>query len=170
MDQFVSRVLQALARFSNPVTKFLLAGRMHALVSSRLILVTFTGRRTGRRYTTPVSYVLEGSDLLVPGGGGWWKNLSSGPVRVRLQGSWRPVDPAVVQDPNALSEVLGRMIAANAAIPLFTGIRRGANGRPTYESLTRERRRDFVVVRLHLLDHDALSPSDRPAHYRELAS
>ena len=76
MSQFavtLSRVLQRLARYSSPLVRLVLAGRAHVVMSKRLILVTFTGRRSGRSYATPVSYVREGDDLLVPGGGPWWK-------------------------------------------------------------------------------------------------
>lgn len=106
---------------------------------------------------TPVSYVLDGSRLLVPGGGAWWKNLGSGQVRVRLRGTWRTVTAEVITEPEALSETLGRMMAANPSVSVFTGIRRGANGRPASASLERERRRGFVVVRLDL--NDQLSQS-----------
>jgi len=115
-----------------------------------LMLLSFTGRRTGRSYTTPVSYVREGTNLLVPGGGAWWKNLTSGTARVRLQGTWHVVTPEVIREPVALSAVMGRMLAINPAIAVFTGIRPGSDGRPFAESLERERRREFVVVRLHL--------------------
>jgi len=120
------------------------------MMSGQLMLLSFTSRRTGRSYTTPVSYVREGTNLLVPGGGAWWKNLTSGTARVRLQGTWHVVTPEVIREPVALSAVLGRMLAINPAIAVFTGIRPGSDGRPFAQSLERERRRGFVVVRLHL--------------------
>lgn len=132
------------------MSRWMLAGRLHVLMSRQLLLVAFTGRKTGRPYMTPVSYVRDGSRLLVPGGGAWWKNLASGPVSVRLQGSWMPVTPEVISEPKALSETLGQMMAANPAVSVFTGIRPGADGQPARESLERERRRGFVVVRLNL--------------------
>jgi len=46
--------------------------------------------------------------------------------------------------------VLGRKLAVNRAIAVFTGIRPGSDGRPFAKSLEREGRRGFVVVRLHL--------------------
>lgn len=150
----LSRVLQAMARWSNPLTRLMLAGPLHGLMSGRLLLVAFTGRKTGRSYMTPVSYVLDGSRLLVPGGGTWWKNLDGGPVSVRLRGAWRSVTPHVITEPHALSEALGRMMAANPAVSVFTGIRRGADGQPAPASLDRERRRGFVVVRLNLDGED----------------
>ena len=60
------------------------------------------------------------------------------------------VTPEVIQEPVALSALLARMLAINPTIVVFTGIRLGSDGRPFAESLERERRRGFVVVRLHL--------------------
>ena len=47
-------------------------------LSSRLMLVEYTGRRTGRHYRQPVSYVRDGDTLLTPGGGAWKANLGEG--------------------------------------------------------------------------------------------
>jgi deazaflavin-dependent oxidoreductase (nitroreductase family) len=148
----VSRVLERVVRYFNPFMRFVLAGRAHRMMSGRLMLLSYVGRRTGLAYTTPVSYVREGSDLLVPGGGGWWKNLTNGTARVRLQGDWRLVTSELIREPAALSDVLGRMLKANPAIAVFTGIRPGSDGRPNPECLDRELRRGFVVVRLHIND------------------
>jgi deazaflavin-dependent oxidoreductase (nitroreductase family) len=150
MSVAVSRVLQRVVRYLNPLMRLVLAGRAHRIMSGRLVLLSFTGRRTGRSYTTPVSYVRDGSDLLIPGGGAWWKNLTTGSARVRLQGTWHVVTSEVIQEPGALSKVLGRMLAVNPAIAVFTGIRPGPDGRPVAKSLERECRRGFVVVRLHI--------------------
>ena len=150
MSVLLSRVLQSVVRYSNPFMRLVLGSRAHRMMSGQLMLLSFTGRRTGRSYTTPVSYVREGTNLFVPGGGAWWRNLTSGTARVRLQGTWRVVTPEVIQEPVALSAVLGRMLAINPAIAVFTGIPLGSDGRPFARSLERERRRGFVVVRLHL--------------------
>lgn len=149
MSLATSRVLQRAVRYFNPLMRLVLTSKAHGVMSSRLLLLSFTGRRTGRSYTTPVSYVREGRDLLVPGGGLWWKNLTGGTARVRLQGSWQVVTPELIQEPVAMADVLGRMLAVNPAIAVFTGIRPGSDGRPVARSLDRERRRGFTVVRLH---------------------
>jgi deazaflavin-dependent oxidoreductase (nitroreductase family) len=120
-------------------------------MSRHLMLLTFTGRRTGRPYSTPVSYVREGNTLLLPGGGGWWKNLRDGRrTRVRLRGAWRTVTCEVIAEPVAVAQVLRRMLAANPAIAVFTGVRLGPDGHPDARALDREQRRGFVVVRLNL--------------------
>src|SRR4030088_3229905 len=150
MSVVVSHVLQSVMRYFNPFMRLVLGSRAHGMMSGQLMLLSFTGRRTGRSFTTPVSYVREGTNLLVPGGGAWWKNLTGGTARVRLQGTWHVVTPEVIQEPGALSIVLGRMLAVNPAIAVFTGIRSGPDGRPLAKSLERECRRGFVVVRLHM--------------------
>ena len=47
-------------------------------LGGRLMLVYFTGRKTGRPYRQPVSYVRDGDVLLTPGGGKWKLNLTMG--------------------------------------------------------------------------------------------
>ncbi len=67
----------------------LLRSRLHGLLSGGLMLVTVTGRRTGRRYTTPVNYVRRDDVLTVFSRRErtWWRNLRGGaPVTVRLRG------------------------------------------------------------------------------------
>ena len=146
----VSRLLQRASIFMSPVIRFLLVGPLHGLMSRNLLLVSLNGRVTGRSYKTPVSYVRDGDDLLIPGGGKWWKNLASDPVSVRLQGEWRSVTAEVISDREVMAESLARMIDLKPVVSLFTGIRRGPNQLPDPESVDRERKRGFVVVRLHL--------------------
>ena len=148
----VSRILQRASIFMSPVTRFFLAGPLHRLMSRNLLLVSFSGRVTGRSYKTPVSYVRDGGDLLIPGGGKWWKNLAAGPVSVRLKGEWRRVTAQVISDREVMAESLARMIDLKPIVSLFTGIRRGPDRLPDPESLDRERKRGFVVVRLHLTE------------------
>ena len=147
----LNRVLQRAARYFSPIARVILASRLHPLLSSRLLILTFTGRKTGRSHTTPVSYVRDGGSLLVPGGGAWWKNLGGGrPTQVCVQGSWTPVDPELVTEPGEMAELMRRMLASNPTMAIFTGIRLGPDGRPDATALERERRRGFVVVRLRL--------------------
>jgi hypothetical protein len=51
------------------------------------MLLSFTGRKTGRTYQQPVSYVRDGAVLLTPGGGRWKLNLREDqPIHIRLGG------------------------------------------------------------------------------------
>lgn len=147
----LSRILQSAVRYFNPIARFVLGTRLHFLMSGRLMLLSFTGRKTRRSYVTPVSYVQAVDSLLVPGGGAWWKNLGNGlPTRVRLRGMWRDVTPEVISGPIAMAEIMQLMLATNPAIAVFTGIKSAPDGRPDAVALERERQRGFVVVRFRL--------------------
>lgn len=147
----LSRVLERIVGYFNPIARGILSSRFHGVMSRRLMLLTFTGRRTGRSYTTPVSYVRDGSALLVPSAGRWKRNLGDRrPARVQLCGEWLEVTSEVITELDALTGILGRMLNLNPTIALFTGIWKGSDGRPDLSALDRARNRGFAVVRLQL--------------------
>lgn len=82
-----------LYKILNPLITGLLRSSWHEVVSGNLMLISFTGRRTGRRYTTPVRYVRKGADILcfttpaMP----WWRNLLGGAaVELLIAGETAP--------------------------------------------------------------------------------
>jgi deazaflavin-dependent oxidoreductase (nitroreductase family) len=71
----------------NRAMKFVLHSPMHGMVSQSILLITFTGRKSGKVYTTPVSYSQHGDQVVVFTHADWWKNLRGGaPVTLRIQG------------------------------------------------------------------------------------
>ncbi|MBI5842979.1 MAG: nitroreductase family deazaflavin-dependent oxidoreductase [Chloroflexi bacterium] len=52
----------------------------HGMLSNGMMLITFTGRKTGKKYTTPVGYFREGDTLwvLTSRERKWWRNLRGG--------------------------------------------------------------------------------------------
>jgi deazaflavin-dependent oxidoreductase (nitroreductase family) len=52
----------------------------HGVLSNGMMLITVTGRKTGRKYTTPVGYYREGDYLWVITSRErtWWRNLQGG--------------------------------------------------------------------------------------------
>ncbi len=73
----------------NPIMTFLLRSPLHSLVSNSMMLISVTGRKSGRRVTLPVSYVRENDTLWVISSRNrqWWRNLLGGaPVTLRLAG------------------------------------------------------------------------------------
>lgn len=64
----------------NGFMSWVLRSPLHGMLSSSMMLITVTGRRTGRKYTTPVSYYRENGDLWVITSRDrtWWKNVQGG--------------------------------------------------------------------------------------------
>src|SRR5919201_997478 len=77
------RVLHAI----NPFVSAILRSPLHGLLSTQLMLLTYTGRKSGKRYTIPVGYARDGETLVVFSSRSWRRNLRGGaPVEVLLQG------------------------------------------------------------------------------------
>lgn len=75
--------------FANPLMKLLLRSPWHGVASNEVMLITVTGRKSGKKYTTPVNYVRDGDVLsvLTHARRTWWRNLRGGaPVTIVLCG------------------------------------------------------------------------------------
>jgi deazaflavin-dependent oxidoreductase (nitroreductase family) len=102
------RSLTALARaqFVNPVVRAVLCSRAHRLLSGSLLLLDYTGRRSGHRYVLPVGYAPTGAggNLVVVVGQHttktWWRNFEALPqkVTVRLSGHPRQASARLLRD------------------------------------------------------------------------
>jgi deazaflavin-dependent oxidoreductase (nitroreductase family) len=58
--------------------------------SNQLLLLTFTGRKSGKEFTTPLRYVQEGETLQLIIVYPWWRNLiGEATVHVLLRGQMR---------------------------------------------------------------------------------
>jgi deazaflavin-dependent oxidoreductase (nitroreductase family) len=85
----------------NPAVVWLLRSPLHVVLDSALMLVTVTGRRSGRRYTIPVGYQRDGDSLRVLVSKAkrkqWWRNyLAPRPIEVLLRGETRHGEARVV--------------------------------------------------------------------------
>jgi hypothetical protein len=122
-------------------------------LSGRLMLISYTGRKTGKAYHQPVSYVRQGDTLLTPGGGNWKWNLRGGqPVRIRLRGRDVRARPELIGEPEDIDRLLAVMTAANPAVGAFVGIPKGPDGRFDRARLETAVRYGFRIVRWHLAD------------------
>ncbi len=120
-------------------------------LSGRLMLISFTGRKTGKAYRQPVSYVQQGDTLLTPGGGKWKWNLRDGqPVRIRLRGRDILAQPELVKDRNEIERLLMVMAAANPSVNAFVGIPKDADGRLDRGRLEAAVNYGFRIVRWHV--------------------
>jgi hypothetical protein len=107
-------------RILNHLVTALLHSPLHWLVSRDLMLITFTGRKSGRSFTTPVTYSQDEKQVVFHSTQRWWKNLEGGAkVTLRLRGRTRtgwavPTQdvPTIVAAIEAFLEHRGRRRAA----------------------------------------------------------
>ena len=138
----------------NVVMRALLSLPFPTPLSSRLMLVTYTGRKTGEQYRQPLSYVVDpatGSDvLLTPGGGNWTLSLADGnPVTARIRGRDVQLRPELVDDPAEVNALLQQMARLNPGLVRFVPLPRADDGAFEPEPLGAAIAHGFCVVRWH---------------------
>ena len=99
-------------RFVSPLIKAVLRSPMHRLLSKKLMLLTVTGRRTGRTYTVPVGrHPSPDGGLVLSAGGAWRHNLRGGAdVRLTVDGRERAAHAVLEEDPARAAAALGRLL------------------------------------------------------------
>ena len=86
----------------NRVMRLLLNSPLHGVMSGSVMVIYFTGRKTGRRRSTPVRYLREGETRVVcltARETGWWPNFLE-PRDVELQLAGRRVAARAHARPN----------------------------------------------------------------------
>ena len=137
-------------RRCNPLIAALLRSPFHGLLSGNLLLLTYVGRRTGRRRSLPLSYVAVRDRLyLCTRSSRWWRSWQpDAAVAVHLRGRRIALRPRVVDVATAEAlEALRAFLTANPKTGEMLYAVRAERGRPNEDDLVREVRRS-VVIRL----------------------
>jgi hypothetical protein len=102
----------------------------------RLVTLYIVGRKSGRRYTIPVAYTRQGSDLLVGTPFGWGRNLRTGePLGIRLRGRRQQADVRAYTDEPGFTSVYETMCRENRTFANFNKIGFDGAGNPLAEDL-----------------------------------
>jgi hypothetical protein len=142
------RAMPVVFRLVNVPMRLILSLRARTPLSKRLMLVYLTGRKSGRHYRQPISYVRDGETLLTPGGGRWKRNLVEGePTHVRLRGRDISLCPELVRDPAEVDRLLRVMSTTNPMVGRFVPIPKGADGHYDLARLELAIRHGFRIVR-----------------------
>jgi len=110
------------------------------VLGARVLLLTTTGRKSGKRYTTPLTYLEDGGDFVIIASNGgsdrdpdWWRNLKAQPsAQVQIGG--RHVDISAAPAAGAERGRLWEAVTARY---------------PVYRDYERRTSREIPVVVLH---------------------
>jgi hypothetical protein len=121
-------------------------------LSGNLMLISYTGVKSGQAYLQPVSYARDGDTLLTPGGGRWTLNLKGGrDVRLRLRGRDVPARAELVSDPAEVERLVGVIAVGNPRAMRYIPLPRRPDGRFDPDALNAAISHGFRIVRWHLM-------------------
>jgi hypothetical protein len=117
---------------ANRIVAGVLRSPLHGLLSGKVDLLRYDGRRSGRTIETPTQYVLVGDDVVIlvgrPDTKSWWRNFTEPrDLDVLIAGEWRPLRGEVrrgADDPDAVRPLLDAYLAK------FPGARRSLGDDP----------------------------------------
>ena len=131
-------------------------------LSANLMLISYTGVKSGKAYRQPVSYARDGETLLTPGGGRWTLNLKGGrTVTLRLRGRNVPAHADLITDPAEVERLLGVIAVGNPRAMRYLPIPRDGDGRLDPGAREAAIGHGFRVVRWHLDPAGGRVPSAR---------
>jgi F420H(2)-dependent quinone reductase len=96
LNTYVRRLMRAAPLLNVPVAAMANSRLFGRIVGRNVAIITYTGRRSGRTISTPVSYRRRGQELEIaanmPDAKNWWRNFvgDGAPMSVRLNGVEHP--------------------------------------------------------------------------------
>jgi deazaflavin-dependent oxidoreductase (nitroreductase family) len=125
--------------FVNSAMKFVLRSPAHGIISKNILLITFTGCKSGKTYTTPVCYSQEDDQVYIFTHANWWKNLCNcTSVTLRLRGhEIQGVPEPVVEDKGAIAARLAAHLRRVPSDARYYGVTFDDQGNPRAEEVAK---------------------------------
>jgi hypothetical protein len=136
----------------NPPLRAILWSPLHFLLDGNLIRITYTGRRSGHRFSLVTMYARFGNELIVlveqPEKKKWWRNFhEKAPADVRLRGQrYTCVAQLLEKDLTRIVPRLEAYWSKHPSAARLYGFRRGEGGKFNGEDIARAARQAIMVV------------------------
>jgi deazaflavin-dependent oxidoreductase (nitroreductase family) len=130
---------------------FLLRRNWMGPMSDEIMVITTTGRKSGRSYTTPIGYLRDGASVIAlnPGGGSnWYKNaLKNKQVCLEIKGKTYQAQAAPLDDPEDRKKIFERYRQERAKrFKLLFGVEADASQEELEQALASRRFIRFYLV------------------------
>lgn len=136
----------------NPIMSWMISSPLHFMVSKNMMLMTYTGRKSGKSYTTPMNYLAMNGALYTNSYRDrvWWRNLRGGAeVTLHLRGEEVPAQAEVIEDQFDVAEALQQYLETAPQLAKYMDVKLDEAGNPDSEDIARLAQ-EMVVVRTEL--------------------
>jgi len=148
----ISHPPEAVLRAVNPLVRRLLRTPLAGRARKQLMVLNFTGRKSGRRYSIPVTAHRIDGDLYAIAAAGWKANFRDGAdAEVLLDGRTTTMRGELIRDPSAVAHVCHRVAESYGVkeAQRLMGLKFRDGRVPTVEEFTEAARRlGVAAVRL----------------------
>lgn len=142
--------MNRLFAFINPIVVVMARSILHRVLSHQVVVLDFSGRRSGRRYTIPVTYLRRDGEVLcmTERNGIWWRNLQGGvPVQLTLNGrSVSTISQVEIDDNQQIAGALRLFCLRSRISAYFAGVGFDSDGEPNSMDLVRAAERHVLIT------------------------
>jgi deazaflavin-dependent oxidoreductase (nitroreductase family) len=141
--KILNQIMSLVLRFPGPLSK-------------QLTLLTFTGRKSGKTFTTPLGFTRRGDTVILFTDHAWWKNLRNNPsVTLHLQGKKVKGNAEVIHDDREkITQELLDFVRQRPNGARAYHVTLDASGQPTLES-AQQAAQWFALIYIHLVPKNA---------------
>ncbi len=136
----------------NPMMAWLLRSPLHGLLSQSTMLMTYTGRKSGKVYSTPMNYVRvheAAGDVFLTTSyrtRTWWRNLRGGaPVKLKVQGQDLKARAEAVEDGKGVVEGLSLFLQCVPGWAKYYNVKLDSDGRPNASDVAEAAKTRVIV-------------------------
>jgi hypothetical protein len=141
----ISHPPEGLLRVANPAVKFLLGTPLAGRLRRQMMVLNFTGRKSGRQYSVPVSAHRLDNTLYALASAGWTANFRDGAnAEVLWDGKKTTMRGELIRDPATVADLAHRAAESYGAknAQRLMGLKFRDNRVPTVEEFTEAAQRD----------------------------
>ena len=139
--------------FLNKVMTGMLRSPLHRVVSGSIMLITFTGCKSGKSYTTPISYTLDNGQVTAFTHAKWWRNLVGGaPVTLNIKNKeYQGHADVVADDKEVVATGLQAFLRKVPSDAKYYKVNIGEDGEPNWDEVQRAAQQ-VVMLQVALVD------------------
>ena len=126
----------------NKIMIGLLESPLHSFLSKNMLVITYTGRKSGKAFSLPVNYLLddglEGGLLYTASQKDrvWWRNLRAGkPISLRLRGQDVKAIPTVIEDQAGVRQLFERYFELSPGLARYFQVELDEQGKASAADL-----------------------------------
>jgi deazaflavin-dependent oxidoreductase (nitroreductase family) len=138
----------------NSIMMWLLRSPLHGMLSGSTMIITYTGRKSGKTFSTPVNYVRDGDVLWTVSfrRRTWWRNLRDSPVTLRIHGKDVTGVATAMTDQQEVTDCLTAYLRKAPQIARYVGVGLDASGQPKPDDVA-DAAKTRIMVRVQLSEN-----------------
>tara|TARA_B110000014_G_scaffold128586_1_gene88653 strand:+ start:2409 stop:2840 length:432 start_codon:yes stop_codon:yes gene_type:complete len=129
--------MRLIFKFLNPIVIALLNSPLHFIFSNKIMVITFFGRRSGKEYRTPVSYMKNEKEIICVTSieNVWWKNFQTeSRVFLQIRGNSLQAKALSIINYDEVKQGLTDILNHSPVDSFFAGVRL-SNGVPRQDDI-----------------------------------